>query len=225
MSPSKAPTDWERIEADYRAGILSTREMAGAHGVSHTAINKRAKAQGWTRDLKAKIKAKADALVSRQAVSAEVSTGNQVSERVLIEANASVIAQIRSQHRADIGRSRSLCTALLAELESQTGNLPGLIELGTILRKEDDRGIDKLNDIYQAVISLPERTKTMKALAETLKHLIGLEREAYDIAPLPAQVAVTTPADGARKLRDLTDDELLAIAAGGGSGSADPASS
>lgn len=44
-----AGTDWERIEADFRAGLLSTREIASAAGVSHTAINKRAKRDGWTR--------------------------------------------------------------------------------------------------------------------------------------------------------------------------------
>jgi hypothetical protein len=43
--PKKAAPDWERIEADYRAGLLSVREIAAAHGVSHTAIQKRAKSR------------------------------------------------------------------------------------------------------------------------------------------------------------------------------------
>lgn len=56
----KAAPDWERIEADYRAGLLSVREIAASNGVSHVAIGKRAKRDGWERDLQAKIKAKAD---------------------------------------------------------------------------------------------------------------------------------------------------------------------
>lgn len=63
----KAP-DWERIEADYRAGFLSVREIAAALGVSHVAIGKRAKRDGWERDLGAKIKAKAEALVTSRTV-------------------------------------------------------------------------------------------------------------------------------------------------------------
>ena len=43
----KAAPDWERIEADYRAGLLSVREIATAQGISHTAVQKRAKADGW----------------------------------------------------------------------------------------------------------------------------------------------------------------------------------
>ena len=48
----KPAPDWERIEFDYRAGLLSSREIASAGGVSHTAINKRAKRLGWARSTK-----------------------------------------------------------------------------------------------------------------------------------------------------------------------------
>lgn len=59
-----ATTDWEAVERDYRAGLLSVREIGLAHGVSHTAINKRAKKHGWDRDLKGKIRAKAEIRLS-----------------------------------------------------------------------------------------------------------------------------------------------------------------
>ena len=57
---AKPAPDWEKIEADYRAGIKTLRQIAGEHGVSHVAINKRAKRDGWSRDLSAKIAAKAE---------------------------------------------------------------------------------------------------------------------------------------------------------------------
>ena len=43
--------DWQAIEADYRAGRSSVRDIAGRHSVSHTAINKRARAEGWRRSV------------------------------------------------------------------------------------------------------------------------------------------------------------------------------
>lgn len=49
MTEEKKPTDWERIELDYRAGILTLREMASAHGISNVSIHKRAKRDGWVR--------------------------------------------------------------------------------------------------------------------------------------------------------------------------------
>lgn len=173
--------DWEAIERAYRAGLLSVREIAAAHGVSHTAINKRAKAKSWDRDLKAKIQAKADALVSKAEVSKQVSMETEATERVVVEANAKVIADIRIAHRTDIGRYRNLANKLLDELEELTDNRQLFEQLGELLANPDDNGTDKLNDLYHKVIDLPSRTKTMKELGETLKNLITLERQAYGL--------------------------------------------
>ena len=35
--------DWEKIELDYRAGIKTLRQIADENGVTHGAVNKRAK--------------------------------------------------------------------------------------------------------------------------------------------------------------------------------------
>ncbi|WP_223535669.1 hypothetical protein [Pseudomonas sp. GL-B-16] len=110
--------DWEAIERAYRAGVLSVREIAASCGVSHTVIQKRAKANGWERDLKAKIKAKADSLVAKREVATQVASKSVETEREIIEVNAEVIANIRMAHRGDISRCRSLTNKLLDELES-----------------------------------------------------------------------------------------------------------
>lgn len=194
----KVSTDWERIEHHYRAGLLSVREIAAACGVTHTAINKRAKAHGWERDLQAKIKAKADALVSKAEVSTQVSTERLETERGIVDANAQVIAGIRLAHRKDIGRYRNLANKLLDELEGLTDNRDLFDQLGDLLRSEDDKGQDKLNDLYQKVIGLPSRSKVMKELGETLKNLIALERQAYNVEVEPDE----------EDRNKLTEDEL-----------------
>ena len=206
----KAAPDWERIEVDFRAGLLSLREIASLHpGTNHVAITRRAKREGWTRDLNKKIQAKAQELVTRQAVTPGVTEKAAVSERRIVESAAQQAATVMIAQRSDISRSRTLCMSLLAELEAETGNIAGLEDLGEILRAPDDQGKDRLNDIYRAVISLPERTKTMKALAESLKHLIGLEREAYNIASTPIPVTHSNP-DGTPLVADLTKDPVEA---------------
>ena len=186
----KKPVDWERIELDYRAGILTLREMAAAGGVTEGAIRKRAKRDEWARDLSAKIKAKADDLVRKEEVRKEVRSETTLSERVLVDAGAQRIADIRMGHRSDIFRARGLANKLLDELEGLTDNRGLFAELGELLRTEDDSGQDRRNDLYQKIIDLPSRSKTMKEMSDTLKTLITLEREAYDIAP-PAKVEVT----------------------------------
>ena len=180
----KPAPDWEKIEADYRAGILSLREIAEAHpGTNHVAIARKAKREGWSRDLSAKIRAKADALVTERTVTADVTAERRVSERDIIDANAQAIVSVRLAHRKDIQRSRSITMRLLEELERQTGaeNVEMLEQMGELMRREDDRGQDKLNDLYQKIISLPGRAKTMKDLGESLRVLVTLERQAFGL--------------------------------------------
>lgn len=196
--------DWEQIELDYRAGIKSLRQIANEHDLSDGAIRKRAKRDGWERDLSAKIQAKADDLVRREAVRSEVRTERTATERQVVEANAEAVALVRLSHRRDIQRSRALVMSLLDELEHQAGaeNVYLLEQLGELLRCEDDKGQDKLNDLYHKIISLPGRAKTMKDLGESLRVLITLERVAFGMdAPGSAD------SGGGLGVRQMTDAE------------------
>ena len=84
-------------------------------------------------------------------------------------------------HRTDIGRARRLANKLLDELEGITDNRDLFDQLGDLLRADGEGSQDRRNELYQKVIDLPGRTKTMKELGETLKNLIGLERQAYSL--------------------------------------------
>jgi hypothetical protein len=179
---SAGKPDWERIESDYRAGVLSLREIAAKDGnVTEGAIRKRAKRDEWSRDLNAKILARADELVRKAAVRREVRGTQSANDREVIEANAERIAQVRGEHRADISRARALVLNLLGELEETTSNIDVFLELGELMVKADDKGLDKLNEAYRKAISRSERIGNVKALTEALKNLVGLEREAYGI--------------------------------------------
>ena len=176
--------NWEAIERAYRAGLLSIREIASTQGITHGAINKRAKRDGWERNLKAKIQAKADALVSKRTVSTLVSTKQADTEREIIEVNAEVIANIRMAHRGDISRGRRLTNKLLDELEALTDEQGTIKELIAQLKDADRDDGDAMADVLalaNKMGALPSRTKTMKELAETLKTLVALERQAYDL--------------------------------------------
>ncbi|AUU35466.1 hypothetical protein [Proteus mirabilis] len=191
--------DWEAIESAYRAGVMSIREIASQYEITHQAISKRAKKEGWERDLKAKVKARAENLVAKREVASLVATEKAISERQLIEANAEVIANVRMEHRGDIRRARELTNNLFDELSAECADVPALRKLGELMFSPDDNGRDKLNEIYHSIISLPERVKSAKALSETLKNLVGLERQAYGLDDIQ-------PNKTASQLSDLMDD-------------------
>ncbi|MFJ1336771.1 hypothetical protein ACIKP7_01365 [Pseudomonas caricapapayae] len=205
MTDKQAP-DWERIEQLYRAGLLSVREIASDCGVSHVAIHKRAKRDGWERDLKAKIQAKADALVNTGMVNSQVNKQALATERVIVEANAQAIANIRMAHRTDIGRYRRLANTLLEELEGATEERHTIRELIDQLKDSEDAD-GALLDLASKLSTLPSRTKVMKELGETLKNLIALERQAYS-------VDTEQPADDRSKLTDEEIDRRIAKLSG-----------
>ncbi|MCU6671485.1 hypothetical protein M8013_22450 [Enterobacteriaceae bacterium H4N4] len=160
--------DWEAIESAYRAGVMSLREIASQHGISEGAIRKRAKRDEWSRDLNAKVKERADDLVRKAEVRKQVRSETVLSERVLIEATAEVIATVRMEHRGDIRRARTLANALFDELEAECADVEALRTLGQLMLDVDEKGRDRLNELYHFII-------------ETLKNLIGLERQAYSM--------------------------------------------
>lgn len=209
---ARSTPDWERIEANYRAGTMSLREIAAADGnVTEGAIRKRAKRDDWTRDLGPKIQAKADALVRSKAVRSEVRSTSAASERETIEANAKAIADVRLGHRTDIRAGRDLVAKLLEELRGVTER-PDLIEdlIQALAGDEGEDGdedaakkrakrVATLREMLDRLTSLPGRVAAVKGLSEALRNLIGLEREAWGI-----DAKEKDPGE----LDDLADEEL-----------------
>ena len=205
---SRQAADWERIELDYRAGIKTLRQIGQEHGITHGAINKRAKRDGWERDLSLKIQTKADALVSK-AVSSEVSKESRLAEKQVIEVNAQAVAAVRLSQRQDIERARRLSVSLLDELERQTARPELFEQIEQVLAEQPDgmplnaAARNKLQEGLSKAMSLAGRSSTMRSLAESLRVLVGLERQAWGIRDDAEGVEV----GGALGGRELTDAE------------------
>ena len=192
---SRPAVDWEAVEKAYRAGVRSLKDIGKEFGVSDAGIIKRAKRDGWTRDLSAKIQAKADALVSEREVSAEVSERTKKAEREVIEANATMLADRVINQRTDISRARATVQRLWSMVDAELDHPGDFAKVGELLRCEDEFGQDKLNDLYRAAISLPQQVKNAKLLADALKVLIELERKVLKLDA--AQDAIESAAKGA----------------------------
>lgn len=201
MSASeKKPIDWEAVEREYRAGIRSLKDIGSEFGVSDAGIIKRAKKDGWTRDLSAKIKAKAEALVSAELVSEEVSALTKATERQIVDSNAEMMANVIRSHHKSLGRLDTVIKLLFDRLEAELSGTELFDQLGELLYAPDDKGQDKLNELYRKVIALPSHTDTAKKLAETLKTKIELERKVFKIEDQPADSSDSI-ADAIRKAR------------------------
>lgn len=187
----KRVIDWEGIEREYRAGVRSLREIAAEFEVSHVGIKKKADREGWERDLGAKIRAKADALVMKEAVTPLVTAETKLAEKQIVEANAAIQAQIRREHRTDIQRTKRIVNKLLEALEA--------LPLPVLKAKASA-------DECQAVLALiREHASAVKQLSSTQRDSVTMEREAFGIAQMVESSESTDgppvdPIEGARRL-------------------------
>ncbi len=159
--------DWESVERDYSAGLLSLREIAAKYGVDESGIRYKAKRNGWTRDLSKKIEQRTEDKLRKDLLRSELRSEHTISEKEVIEANAQAIVNVKLKHRTSIGRLNSVVDSLLAEIE--------------VLNKD------------KSVENLPMRVDLTKKLSDTLKTSIDKERQAFGIvdAPTPTENAIT----------------------------------
>ena len=177
--------DWESVERDYSAGLLSLREIGDKHNVAHQVIARKDKKEEWARDLREKIAKAVDKKIGDKQVGDSLGDSKKIYKKEIIEVNAQAIVNIKLAHRGDIRKSKNIVNALFDELELTTDNRELFEQLGELLRQESESGQDKLNDIYKKCISMPQRIDGVKKLTDALKTMIGLEREAYDITAAP----------------------------------------
>ena len=117
MGEARTQVDWESIERNYRAGILSIREIAKVHNISDTAIRKKAKADNWERDLTARVNEK----VRTELVRGEVRAANPQTEKEIIEVAAATVVQVVRGHRVRIKQGSELVELLTKQLTDVAG--------------------------------------------------------------------------------------------------------
>lgn len=184
----KQPVDWELIEKDYRAGIKTDRQIGKERGVSHTAIQKRAKKFGWTKDLTEKIQAAAKSKVAKQVVAKSVATEDKLSDAATVEAYSDIVASVDLIQREDVGlaitNSRNQLKELVLLGEPRFAQI-----LEEIAEAYDESGptanggfkTDKTNELYRYIISLAGRVKMAKEIAGSHGVYLPLQRKIFGL--------------------------------------------
>lgn len=193
-------TDWEAIERAFRAGALSIRTIADRHGVSDTAIRKRAKAGGWERDLSEQVRKE----VRNKLVRGEVrddQPANPENDAEIIEEAAQEGATVVRSHRRDIRKATNLADLLMDDLLLTIRKREEIEDAIEDETREDKNGMRRASML--AAVALPSNAKTLFQLSSAMKNLQILERQAFNLDDKDQP----TDADDLSKLMDELSKE------------------
>lgn len=178
----KAKTDWESIEREFRAGVLSIREIGRMFDVSDAGIRKKAKLNDWERDLSNKVAEKVRADLVRDQVrtlTQEERDANRQTEREIIDKAAATVVTVVREHRRDISSGRGIVSLLMTQLTDVAGKRSEFEEAIEI-ETDDDKTTQRRNMLMKAV-SMPTHAAMMRDLSTAMKNLFALERQAFNI--------------------------------------------
>jgi len=167
--------DWELIEREFRAGQLSNHEIARQFSISEGAIRRKAKLEGWVKDLAEKVRKE----VRNKLVRVESRSTPEATDREVIDAAAERGVQVVIHHRGDIQKHRAIVQILVGQLDEVATKRDAISDTIRDETKEDN-GPSRRNSMLKA-ISLPTHASVARDLATALKQLIPLERQAYNL--------------------------------------------
>ena len=206
--PRLSESDWGAVEKDYRAGLLTDRQIGEKYGVSHGSVQQQAKKRGWARNLIGRSVAKAEEKLAKEELANKLASTTKVAtEREIVEATSETILVVLREERADVRRTRAVVQKLWDAVDAELDHPNELANLGDIMASPDEAGGDKLNDMYRAAIGLPQQIKNVKLLADALKVLIELERKVFRIDEQPTDeppTASSQPANGSVTIEAVT---------------------
>ena len=185
MAAKPKNVDWEAVELDVRAGILTFVQMGEKHGLSPGRIAQVKKEKGWTRDLSAKIKARTAEKLNAAALNGKLNASKKAaSEEAMIEAKSNLQADTLLAHQKDARQSRVTVSAMIKELGAAgAGEIQAALEI-----VRDKKCANKstayqnaMNKAFDAAVSLGGRSTTARNLVASQATAIDKERQAFGI--------------------------------------------
>lgn len=163
--------DWEAIERAYRAGSLSVRAIGDAQGVNHATILKRAKKEGWARDLTEQVRA-----ATKQKVTKAVTTdGNHaplVTDADIIEEASDQAAAVVLAHRTGLAQWRTIANKLCVALQGIQVTEENIGDFSRSLNAGVDAQLKVIKGERQAYnIDTDEGDKTVDSLGALMDEL------------------------------------------------------
>lgn len=188
--PPRKKYDWDIIKKDYETGQFNSSELERIHGPKRQVIDRKAKKEGWTRDLSSQVRQKArgrlvleDAkeALNRQAIVEGADVPFRESSKGAPAPNDAPIATPSDEETIALAAEVRIQVVtghreLLSRLQKSTQEMLSNLECGHIVlaHKEDGTQIKE-------PLTVKDRTAMLNAASMTVARLIPLERQAFNL--------------------------------------------
>lgn len=191
-----ARTDWDAAKRDWRTGKFTQVELARKYEINPATLNRKIKSDraididDWPQDLTEVIRQATNARVTAGMVKKAQAEGQENVKKLVndsvndVQVAAEMGANVILRHQTDIGETRDVAMALLAELRgsallAEHQDLLAEILAGGEEAKPEDAA--KARMVVRRALDVGARISSVKALADTLAKLQERERVAFSL--------------------------------------------
>lgn len=161
--PKRKTVDWEPIDKEVRANLLSIRELGRKYNITEAAIRMRMKRNGMVRDLLPEVQRR----IKEKLVRSDVRKDN-ANDAEIVEESADKGVGLIMLHRQDIQNLRNEEQKILSELSDNPTKLHICQYQGKVIETV-------------VGIAVTERAAALQALAQVQHKRIALERQAFSL--------------------------------------------
>lgn len=156
--------DWDQIEADYRTGAMSNRQLSRLYGPDESTIRGRAKRYRWTRDLRSQYKSE----LRRQRIAHDSGLRERVSEDDDV-VDDKIVAQAAQKVMAIINKHR----------EATTKAFKGVEGVQDAINQQIKDASEKKKGMTPAELKLLSQAQQQNS--RSLSNIINSDRRSYDM--------------------------------------------
>jgi uncharacterized membrane-anchored protein YjiN (DUF445 family) len=189
------------LEGEYRSCRKTTSELAREFGIDEAAVRYHARKGGWDKDILRAAKLRAHDL-EREAIlgieqprdnaallnKVKSMTQEEIIEEV-IERSALTQAEVLKRGRQRIDRMNTILENMFEELAAQALLKEHINDIALLISAAEGQSddvseakLERMANSFRKTLALDNRADVAKKLVDSLKNLIGLERQAYGLA-------------------------------------------
>ena len=178
-SGGRKDVDWEKLEREFRMGKMTYAEMSNEFGVNASTITRRAKKEGWTRDLSQLVRQETRAHISAQIVAhAQETHKSRISgDAKAVEIEAISNAMLSADHERVGSKSRALFEVVIDQIAKELADMPAIETLAIAVAQNSPEAAAGL----RKVLALPTLVDAAKKATEGAAKAIDVERKSRNM--------------------------------------------